>query len=532
MDDPARSRRLLARRIGWASAQSEDEVRAALESRLNLYSKLMFWSFVTLLVFLNLTYQIYDIAPRYNEIVFGGASVLLALMAFIWRWVLVGRKLTVEGLYRIDLLYAITIGLAFGASAALQYDFRPSGYTSLIFTSFNVFTRALLVPSSARRTAIVSSVTFVPVVAAGVFLGLEYEQDQLPGPAYITGGIVFVVVAVLIAANGSGIIYGLRRQVREAMQLGSYTLVRRIGEGGMGQVYLAHHELLKRETAVKLLPPDRVGADNIDRFEAEVKAMSTLTHPNTVVVFDYGRSLDGVLYYAMEYLDGIDLDQLVRRFGPQAPSRVIRILVQVAGALQEAHDAGITHRDIKPSNIMLCVRGGLPDFAKVLDFGLAKRISDAAPTNGASAQLVIGTPHYIAPEAITGDVVGPPADLYAVGAVGYFLLSGQRVFEADSNMKILVLHASETPRPLSQVCQQRVPPELEAIVMRCLEKSPAKRFATAADLATALEAVPGSSEWNRDEAQRWWRDYRARAPDVATADTPTRTITVDLGHRA
>ncbi len=436
----------------WRSAQTDEEARAYLQSRLNLYSKLMFWSFVTLLVFLSTTYRFYDIAPKYNDLVFGGAAVMLAVMALVWRLLIVRRRLTVEGLYWVDLAYAITIGLAFGASAALQFDFRSAGYTSLIFTIFTVFTRALLVPSSARRTAIVASVTFVPVIAAGIYLGIETEQD-LPGPAYSGGGVMMCVIGVLIASTGSAIIYGLRQAAYEAMQLGQYTLHRKIGGGGMGDVYEARHKLLRRPTAVKLLRPDRVGADNLDRFEKEVQAMSELTHPNTVAVFDYGRSPDGVLYYAMEYLSGLNLEQLVTTEGPQPAARVIHILVQVAGALQEAHDVPIIHRDIKPANIILCQRGGQPDVAKVVDFGLVKEMTRES---SGSTQVILGTPHYIAPETITDPAAtGLGADLYALGAVGYFLLSGRRVFEGKTPLDVCIQHVTQTPKPLAEVTTAR-----------------------------------------------------------------------------
>jgi len=455
----------------------------------------MFWSYVTLVAMLSAIYEGFAIEVRHWDLVFLGTTVMLAVMAFVWRIVLVRRTPTIENMYRIDILFAAAIGLSFGASAALQYDLRPASFTSLLFTSFTVFTRALLVPSSARRTAVVSLISFVPVMAAGVFLALFVEQE-LPPIAFVGGGITFCVVAIVIAATGSGIIYGLRQQVDEAARLGQYKIDSRIGGGGMGEVYRASHLLLRRPTAIKLLRPE-LGTDNLDRFEREVQAMSQLTHPNTVAVYDYGRSPDGVFYYAMEYLDGLDLAQLVSREGPQPADRIVDILIQVCGALQEAHDAQLIHRDIKPANIIVSERGGVPDVAKVVDFGLVKELT-AEPT--ATAQVLLGTPGYMAPEQIMDGALGPAVDLYALGAVGYYLLTGQPVFQTRDPRKhaeLLVLHVTAAPRRPSEVAAIAIPPGLEDVILRCLAKAPADRYASAGDLAEALAALPRVGDWSR-----------------------------------
>jgi eukaryotic-like serine/threonine-protein kinase len=531
MADVARLRRLAVptRASAWSTGAHEEEARAYLQARLTLFTKLIFTAIVTLMAFLLVMYAVYPIAPHHNDLIFGGASAELTVMALIWRGLLVRRSLSVQTLYRIDLIYAMFIGISFGVSAALSEELRPAAYAALVYGSFTVFTRALVVPSSGRRTAILSTVLWVPMVAAAVWLGATSEQE-LPGPAFVLGSLMFGTVAIALATTGSRIIYGLRRQVSEAMQLGQYTLDRKIGEGGNGAVYRARHALLRRPTAVKLLLPDKVGADNLDRFEREVQHMSQLTHPNTVAVFDYGRSPDGVLYYAMEYLDGVDLENLVRLHGPQPSSRVIDILVQVCGALQEAHDAGIIHRDIKPANIILCERGGVPDVAKVVDFGLVKEI---ARDSGASTQIVLGTPAYVAPEAVTDpDRIGPAVDLYALGCVGYFLLTGRRVFEGKTAVDLCVQHVTATPRRPTEDTTLRIPPELEDLVLRCLAKDPADRYPSAAALAEALESIPRLPDWSRTDARRWWRDLSARQTSAPSTAAPTLTITVDLGDRA
>lgn len=526
--EPSKTRRIVARQRLFGGAVSDDEARANLRSRLDLYCRVMFWSFVALLLFLWLAFKgggLDDqVGARVTNIVFGGAAVVLAVMSVVWRLVLPRASITIEGLYRLDVLFACAIGATLGASAALQSKLNAASYTSLIFGAFNVFTRALVVPSSARRTAIVSALTFLPILAGGVYVAL-CATPEMPAPVVIGGGVTFAAIGVAIATSGSRIIYGLRRQVSAVQQLGIYTLDRPIGAGGMGEVWHAQHALLRRPTAVKLLRPERISADELDRFEGEVRHMSQLTHPNTVAVFDYGRNIDGLLYYAMEYLDGIDLQQLVTRFGPQPAGRVVHILTQVCGALQEAHDQGMTHRDVKPGNIILCERGGMVDVAKVVDFGLAEKLADSA-----SPAAIRGTPAYIAPEAVTDpDRIGPASDLYALGAVGYFLLAGRPPHVGATVQDTLLLHVTATPRPLAELAP--VPTPLEAAILRCLDKAPSRRYPSARALADALADIADPS-WSAAQAELWWRDFRAAPLAPPPSEVKTLTITVDLGARS
>jgi serine/threonine-protein kinase len=308
-----------------------------------------------------------------------------------------------------------------------------------------------------------------------------------------------------------------------------YLIAKKLGEGGMGTVYEAHHVLLRRPTAIKLM--HSASPENMVRFEAEVQAMSELTHPNTVAVYDYGHS-DGVFYYAMEYLgDGINLAQLIAKDGPQPAGRVAAILEQVCGALAEAHTRNLIHRDIKPANIILCERGLVPDVAKVVDFGLVKDIAPEA--TGQSTQIIVGTPYYLSPEQLLGRPITVAVDLYALGLVGYELLTGKRPFDGKTVMDYATKHITATPRKPSEVAAIHIPPELEAVIMKCLEKEPEKRFASAPELAEALRALPAAGDWSRDDARRWWREHKARAASVAdVTEQPTQTITVDLGNRA
>jgi eukaryotic-like serine/threonine-protein kinase len=531
MSAPAASRKMIRRAV-WGAAQGDAESRAYLQERVTLLFKLMFWSLLALMAFLAAMYTVYEseTAPARRHWVYLTSTAGLVGMAFCWRVLLVRKQLAVSTLQRLDLAYSFFIGVAFALAAYLQNDLKASGYLSVVYSTFTVFARALIVPSTARRTLVASTLTFAPMTAVAAALSLEGGQD-MPGAMYFVGYLLFSVAPILLATAGSDILYGLRQKVTAAQQLGQYTLDKKIGEGGNGAVYLAHHVLLRRPTAVKLVLPDRVGADTLERFEREVQHMSQLTHPNTVAVYDYGHSPDGVFYYAMEYLGGgIDLDKLVKTFGRQPSGRVAHILAQVCGALHEAHSNQIIHRDIKPANIILCQRGGVVDIAKVVDYGLVKEI---AADTGHTAQIVLGTPAYIAPEVLTDpSLVGPAVDIYAVGAVGYFLLTGRRVFEGTTTLDICIQHVTKPVVPPSQVTASHVMPELEAILMRCLAKAPADRYASVRELRDALRAIPPPRDWSDADAVHWWRDFRDRDDRLAaSSQAETRTITIELAAR-
>jgi len=532
--DAAASRKNL-QAIAWLGSSSELEGRAHLQQRLELISKLMFWSFATLISFLLLMYWRYKkLSPLHNSWIMGMAIGGLVILAVIWRLGLVHKEVPLARLTLIDRFYAVGTGMTFGAAAFLSRDLAIAPFSCLLYTSFMVLLRAIVVPSTGTRTAILGSLAFAPIVFAALGIALadplvdplkEPVPLPLPGPAYVGGTLLVGTVVVMLATVGSRIIYGLRRQVSAAMQLGQYTLLHKIGEGGMGAVYRARHAMLRRPTAVKLVQPNKVDAQTLDRFEREVQHMSLLTHPNTVAVYDYGRSADGVFYYAMEFLDGINLESLVIRDGAQPFDRVVSILTQVAGALAEAHHSGLIHRDIKPANIILCERGGETDVVKVVDFGLVKEITAASDTT--STKSILGTPSYIAPEAVTDpDLVGTAVDLYALGAVGYFLLTGKKVFDGKTSLDICVQHVTGTVIAPSEVRGRPLPAELEQLILDLLEKSPDKR-PTAVTLIKRLRMLEPVGDWTEEIAEDWWTDLRARIKAVDTS-SPTLTIKVDL----
>ena len=295
-------------------------------------------------------------------------------------------------------------------------------------------------------------------------------------------------------------------RVQRYRKLGNYTLEDQIGEGGMGVVYRAKHCMLKRSAAIKLLHSTKISPESLARFESEVQLTCGLTSPHTVAVYDYGVTSEGLFYYVMEYLDGITLAQLVQRQGPQSPGRVIHFLRQVCLSLAEAHASGLIHRDLKPENLMICCRGGVPDTIKVLDFGLARVISKNIEPGKASAALA-GTPRYMPPEAIVpGEPLDARSDLYSLGAVGYFLLTGQPVFPGKDLATVLKCHVSVTPERPSVRLGKPIDEDLEKIIMKCLEKARDRRPASAQDLRYQLSQCRSAQSWSATAAVQSWTD--------------------------
>jgi len=521
--------------VAWSPHATSEEMRAYVQERLALLSKLAFWIFWILVFFVHGLYEIYpELKPRRVAIVDIYAISGLVILGLIWHFLLRIRRSSLRVLNAIDAFYLLLIGTAFGMSAYFSSEQRGAVWSAFIWHTFIVFSRVIVVPSSGRRTAIVTAVSYLPLWLAALGMAVWTPDSlELPPVAFVVGGALFIAIAVLLATTGSRVIYGLRQQVTEAMQLGQYTLDQKIGEGGMGAVYRARHALLRRPTAIKLLPARRYGAENIKRFEREVQHMARLTHPNTVAVFDYGRSPGGVFYYAMEYLDGVDLETLVARDGPQRAARVVHILRQVCGALDEAHTMGLTHRDIKPANIIICRRGRMPDVAKVVDFGLVKEITRGS--DDTATKIIMGTPHYLSPEAVTDpDTVGPLSDIYSLGCVAYFLLTGCRVFDGKTAVDVCVKHVSTPPEPPSRRTDRQVPADLEAVVMACLGKDPTSRPQSAFALRALLTRLECYRDWDEGEALAWWNAFEARRasePPPLEERAGPLTITVDMHAR-
>jgi serine/threonine-protein kinase len=341
-------------------------------------------------------------------------------------------------------------------------------------------------------------------------------------------------IAAFIAVIPSSIISGLGRQVSKARDLGSYQLQGLLGRGGMGEVYQARHRFLARPAAIKLIRPELLGqgADvTVQRFRREAQAAAVLRSPHTIDLYDFGVTDDGVFYYVMELLDGVDFDTLVKRFGPVPAARAIHLLRHACHSLGEAHHRGLVHRDIKPSNLFACRLGLSVDFVKVLDFGLVKSVRPQGPDSMllTAADVTTGTPAFMAPEVALGEVnVDARADIYAIGCVAFWLLTGRQVFEAETPVKMMLQHIQAEPAPPSSLSEDEIPPELDRLILACLAKKQEDRPRDMRELERALAAVACKSLWTTEEAEEWW-DLHLPAPaprSVLRDESPVGTLRI------
>jgi serine/threonine-protein kinase len=318
----------------------------------------------------------------------------------------------------------------------------------------------------------------------------------------------------------------LGRQVTKAREMGSYQLGELLGRGGMGEVYKASHRMLARPAAIKLIRPEMLGGSDpamaaraIARFRREAEAAAQLRSAHTVDLYDFGVTRDQTLYLVMELLDGMDLESLVRRHGPMPAARVVYVLRQVCDSLEEAHARGLVHRDIKPANIHLGRVGCRDDFVKVLDFGLVKTSAAGPAQSLATVEgVIMGTPAYMAPEMALGDTVDGRADLYALGCVAYYLLTGEQVFTGDTVLKVIAQHVQALPVPPSERTELPIPATLEYLVLACLAKKPEERPENARQLAQSLDTMEGMT-WTEEDAARWWTHHHPSQASTSDATT-------------
>lgn len=375
----------------------------------------------------------------------------------------------------------------------------------------------LLIPNSGRRCAVITLTGTALMLLAAILMDRWYgPTEPVLFSLYMLEMSLPYSLAIGIALFGNTRMERLRQAVQENQKLGQYQLLKRIGIGGMGEVYQAEHRLLKRACAIKMILVEKM-ADPffVKRFEREVAAVTQLRHPASIQVYDYGQSLDGSIYYVMEYLPGLTLEDVVKRSGPMPSSRVVYILKQLSGALAEAHELKLIHRDIKPGNIMLCELGGRSDVVKLLDYGL---VADLKDTESQVTQVgrLLGTPAYMSPEQANGLEIGPASDLYSLGAVAYFLLTGKQLFSCLNSLQMLNAHIHQVPKPLVEF-RDDIPRKLDDIVMKLLSKKPSDRYQSVRQLETVLAPLECVIPWNEADAVRWWTTYGRSANGI----TPT-----------
>ena len=525
--------------VRTSGTQQPRELHALLVRRLLIFSSAMAATFAALMAAVFWTGSVQQLGGasfvRFSILSLAVPLVISASSACLLRW---HPPATVAGLRTLELAITGTVAAVIlwgmtrqewygllerspGIASPRDFSAFRGAYTES--TSLRWF--ALLVgygaviPNTWRRSAaVVSVLALSPLV---LFAVLSLWLRPLPTDVAVTVFSVLALwigVAVIIVVFTAYRIEVLSQQAADAGKLGQYLLKQRLGSGGMGEVYLAEHLLLRRPCAVKLIRPEQAGNPAyVQRFEREVRLTATLTHPNTIQVFDYGRTDDDTFYYVMEYLKGLSLEQMVTRHGPLPAGRAIYLLRQVCAALREAHTIRLLHRDIKPGNVHVCERGGEHDVIKLLDFGLVLPLTEADGNRLTRDATIAGTPAYMSPEQADGEEnLDARSDIYSVGALAYFLLSGHPPFVYPSALKTLIAHLHEAPARLTS-SRADIPGDLEATVLRCLAKNRADRFANAESLEEALAACGAATSWSSKEAAAWWRSQEASDAGEVTA---------------
>jgi serine/threonine-protein kinase len=460
---------------------------------------------------------------QWGPAAFGIATALVVAVLIRSPRLSLPARMRLGGLFEIASSYAIAAA-EFGDPTGLE-DHR--GYLGLSWVAIWVVLFTVAVPTTPRRAVVaaLASVSAVPVVI-GAMMALGVTTLRLEAAQFFFGLVFPYLLVVGMAYVGARVVYRLGTEVKRARELGSYYLEEKLGQGGMGEVWRARHRMLARPAAIKLirrsLTGDGEGAGSDEaarRFEREAQVIARLRSPHTVDLFDFGVTADGVFYYVMELLDGLDADSLLRRYGPMPAERAIFLLRQVCHSLSEAESCGLVHRDIKPANIFVCRYGEEYDFVKVLDFGIvgAVRTTADSPVILTGENQVQGTPAFMAPEQAMGTPIDARADIYATGCLAYWLLTGEFVFAADTPMGHIVHHVHTLPSPPSARTERAMPAGLDELVLACLAKDPRDRPQTARELSRRLGELSGGEAWSQERAREWWLTHQADTTSSAPA---------------
>jgi serine/threonine-protein kinase len=446
------------------------------------------------------------------------ATVFVAISVGLWGISRLGI-LSPERLLDLGLVYEVVGGFSvvLGTSAGMVWD--PQAHIlGLSWISVWIVGFPFVIPATPRRAALAAFTTAL-MAPAGLAAYHILSGTPMSPPRVWSGLTMPTLICAGIATAGSRIVYGLSRDVERARALGAYRLEERLSQGGMGEIWRARHHMLARPAAVKLVRLDTLRGTQarqaaVSRFEREAQMTARLTSLHTVRLYDFGVTEDGTFYYAMELLEGLDLESLVNRDGPMPPERAVHMLVQACRSLAEAHGLGLVHRDIKPANLFVCRQGQDYDVLKVLDFGLVRPENSPGQTLLTGDATVVGTPAYMAPEYVTGAPIGPPVDVYALGCVGYWLLTGQRVFDSKSPIEQVMRHLNEKPVSIRARSPFPVPEALEAALMQCLAKDPDDRPESSARLEAMLLEVPLERTWTPARARDAWREATVQGAEA------------------
>lgn len=512
------ARRRVALVEGSAPGQSQ-ETRDLLRNRLRIVAILLCAGFAAFL--LRSLFSIQEYAAGEHAVVFYAHITVTLLLGIVAHRLCAHCPVVEKNLGWAELLI-------FGGSSAF---FILLGYHKIIFCaqlgdghshipniagawSLLIFCYALFVPNNWKRAAVVMGLMALCPIAIEVLAYINSPQfaelvhvDEFQG--VFVELLMVMILTVVTATVGVKSINSLRREAFVAKQLGQYRLKQMLGSGGMGEVYLAEHQMMKRPCAIKVIRPEKAGNPNVlARFEREVRATAKLSHWNSIDIYDYGRTEDGTFYYVMEFLPGHNLGELVEGHGALPAARIVHLMKQVCDALAEAHEHGLIHRDIKPANIYCAFRGGQFDVAKLLDFGLAKPTDEGTEDVGLTQEgAITGSPLFMSPEQATGSgQVDARSDIYSLGAVMYYMATGEPPFNYKQPIKVMVAQASETPRSPREL-NPDIPVELEEIILQCLEKQPEDRVQDAVTLRAMLDQVPALEEWSSAIAADWWTNY-------------------------